>query len=254
MSAFSAADVKRVLVIVPALNEERTVGGIVTATRSLGYDVCVVDDGSTDATAGHARNAGATVLSVPLNLGVGGALRCGFRWALANGYDAAVQLDADGQHDPHEIAELLGAMKDENADMVVGSRFAAGAGAYDVHPARRFAMGLLARRAERATGTKVIDSTSGFRAIRRPLLDQFAASYPVEYLGDTVEALIEAGRAGAKVVEHPISASPRAHGSGSAGVLASIWYVARVLLAVGLMHNRRRKRLSSGLPKAHGVS
>jgi glycosyltransferase involved in cell wall biosynthesis len=254
VSAFSAAEVRRVLVIVPALNEERTVGTIVAATRELGYDVCVVDDGSTDATAVHAREAGAVVLGVPLNLGVGGALRCGFRWALANGYDAVVQLDADGQHDPQELASLLGAMKETNADMVVGSRFAAGAGAYDVNPTRRFAMSLLARRAARATGTKVIDSTSGFRAIRRPLLTQFAANYPVEYLGDTVEALIEAGRAGAKIVEHPISASPRAHGSGSAGVLASVWYVARVLIAVELMHNRRRGRQFGGLPSAHGAS
>jgi glycosyltransferase involved in cell wall biosynthesis len=244
--------VTRVLVIVPALNEERSVGGIVAETRGLGYDVCVVDDGSTDATAAEAREAGATVLGVPLNLGVGGALRCGFRWALANGYDVAVQVDADGQHDPHEIAALLGAMREQDADLVVGSRFAEGAGAYEVRPARRFAMSLLARRAERATGTRVIDSTSGFRAIRRPLLDRFAANYPVEYLGDTVEALIEAGRAGAKIVEHPISASPRAHGSGSAGVLASTWYVARVLIAVELMHNRRRPTTS--LPSTHGVN
>jgi glycosyltransferase involved in cell wall biosynthesis len=254
VSELSAAEARRVLVIVPALNEERSVGSIVAATRGLGHDVCVVDDGSTDATAAHARGAGATVLRVPVNLGVGGALRCGFRWALASGYDAAVQLDADGQHDPDEIAELLRVMKGEDADMVVGSRFADGAGAYEVHPARRFAMSLLARRAERATGTKVIDSTSGFRAIRRPLLDRFAADYPVEYLGDTVEALIEAGRAGAKIVEHPISASPRAHGSGSAGVLASIWYVARVLFAVELMHNRRRNRLSGSLPDTHGAN
>jgi glycosyltransferase involved in cell wall biosynthesis len=250
----SAADGRRVLVIVPALDEERTVGSIVATTHALGYDVCVVDDGSTDATAVQAREEGAAVLSVPLNLGVGGALRCGFRWALANGYDAVVQLDADGQHDPHEIAGILRTMEEEDADMVIGSRFAEGAGAYEVDRARRFAMGLLARRAERATGTKVTDSTSGFRAIRRPLLDQFAASYPVEYLGDTVEALIEAGLAGARIVEHPINASPRAHGSGSAGVLASIWYVARVLFAVELMHNRRRDRPSGSLPSTHGVN
>lgn len=240
--SFSVTDVNRVLVIVPALNEERSIGPIVAAIRELGYEVCVVDDGSTDSTGARAREAGATVLSVPLNLGVGGALRCGFRWALANDYDAVVQLDGDGQHDPNEVAALLGAMRESDADMVIGSRFAVGAGAYEVRAARRFAMGLLARRAERATGTKVIDSTSGFRAIRRPLLDQFAASYPVEYLGDTVEALIEAGRANARIVEHPISASPRAHGSGSAGTLASIWYVARVLIAVELMHNRRLRR------------
>lgn len=250
--SFSAADVRRALVVVPALNEERSVGPVVATTHGLGYDVCVVDDGSTDSTGVRAREAGATVLTVPLNLGVGGALRCGFRWALANDYDAVVQLDADGQHDPGEVAALLERMRETDADMVVGSRFATGAGAYEVHPARRFAMDLLARRAERATGTKVVDSTSGFRAIRRPLLDQFAASYPVEYLGDTVEALIEAGRAGAKIVEHPISASPRAHGSGTAGVLASIWYVARVLIAVELMHNRRR-RSSQGARRRAGA-
>jgi len=241
-----------VLVVVPALNEERSVGRVVAATRRLGLDVCVVDDGSTDATAATARAAGATVLQVPLNLGVGGALRCGFRWALAHEYDAVVQVDADGQHDPREVERLLETMRRTRAHMVIGSRFADGAGSYDVHSARRLAMTLLARRAARVTGTHVIDSTSGFRAIRRPLLDQFAASYPVEYLGDTVEALIEAGRAGAKIVEHPISASPRTHGRGSAGVLASTWYVARVLLATELMHNRRRRRPQS-LPNAHGV-
>jgi glycosyltransferase involved in cell wall biosynthesis len=243
---------ERVLVIVPALNEERTVGGVVEQTRSLGYDVCVVDDGSTDTTAAMARASGARVLSVPVNLGVGGALRCGFRWALEQGYDAAVQLDGDGQHDPREIAALLDTMRASGADMVIGSRFAPGAGAYEVRGARRLAMSVLARRAARATGTYVRDSTSGFRAIRRPLLDRFAASYPVEYLGDTVEALIEAGRAGAKIVEHPISASPRAHGRGSAGVAASVWYVARVLIATELMHNRRGGRPPS-LPSAHGV-
>jgi glycosyltransferase involved in cell wall biosynthesis len=235
----------RVLAIVPALNEERSVAAVVEATHGAGYDVCVVDDGSTDLTGVRAREAGATVLTVPLNLGVGGALRCGFRWALANGYDVVVQVDADGQHDPGEVTALLETMRETDADMVIGSRFAAGAGSYEVRSARRFAMGLLSRRVERTIGTKVADTTSGFRAIRRPLLDQFAASYPVEYLGDTVEALIEAGRSGAKIVERPISASPRAHGSGSAGTLASIWYIARVLIAIELMHNRRLRSASS---------
>jgi glycosyltransferase involved in cell wall biosynthesis len=244
---------ERVLIVVPALNEGRSVGDVVTATRDLGYDVCVVDDGSTDDTASRARAAGAVVLQVPLNLGVGGALRCGFRWALTQGYDVAVQLDADGQHDPREVAALLHRMRETNADMVIGSRFVEGAGAYAVRGARRFAMALLARRAARATGTYVADSTSGFRAIRRPLLDRFAADYPVEYLGDTVEALIEAGRAGARIVEQPISASPRVHGRSSASVAASTWYVARVLLATELMHNRRRRR-PPGLPGTHGVS
>ncbi|HVS99097.1 MAG TPA: glycosyltransferase family 2 protein, partial [Solirubrobacterales bacterium] len=155
----SADGAARILVIVPALNEERSVGAVAAATRALGYDVCVVDDGSTDSTGARAREAGATVLTVPLNLGVGGALRCGFRWALVNDYDVVVQVDADGQHDPGEVAALLETMRETDADLVVGSRFAAGAGAYEVRSARRFAMNLLARRAERAIGTKVVDST-----------------------------------------------------------------------------------------------
>jgi glycosyltransferase involved in cell wall biosynthesis len=244
---------ERVLIVMPALNEERSIGDIVMHTRSLGYEVCVVDDGSTDATAARARMADATVLQLPLNLGVGGALRCGFRWALAQGFDVVVQLDADGQHDPRDVARLLETMRERGADLVIGSRFVDGSGTYEVRGARRVAMRVLAARAARITGTPVIDSTSGFRAIRRPLLDRFAANYPVEYLGDTVEALIEAGRSGATIVEHPISASPRVHGSGSAGVLASVWYVARVLLATELMHNRRRGRPLT-LPSAHGVS
>lgn len=245
--------VGRVLVVMPALNEERSVGDVVSATRALGYDVCVVDDGSTDGTAAAAHSAGATVLRVPLNLGVGGALRCGFRWALTNGYDVAVQLDADGQHDPAEIAQLLDRLDAESADLVIGSRFADGAGAYELETMRRFAMRVLSRRAARMTGTTVLDTTSGFRAIRRPLLDQFATNYPVEYLGDTVEALIEAGRAGATIVEQPVTMAPRRHGTSSAGAVASIWYVVRVVVATELMHNRRRRK-PTRLPSTHGVS
>lgn len=253
MSAPAAEHGERVLVVMPALNEERSVGDVVRATRALGYDVCVVDDGSTDATAATASAAGASVLRVPLNLGVGGALRCGFRWALANGYDVAVQLDADGQHEPRQVALLLERMHETNADMVIGSRFAPGAGAYELERTRKLAMRVLSRRAARLTGTLVLDTTSGFRAIRRPLLDQFAGNYPVEYLGDTVEALIEAGRAGATIVEHPVDMAPRPHGTGSAGAAASIWYVLRVLIATELMHNRHRRR-PPRLPSAHGVS
>jgi glycosyltransferase involved in cell wall biosynthesis len=231
----------RALVVIPALDEQETVGDIVARVRAAGLAVCVVDDGSSDETGARARAAGATVLRLPLNLGVGGALRCGFRFAISNGYDIVVQVDADGQHDPAQVRELLAALEATGADMVIGSRFAEGSGAYEVRGARRVAMSLLARRAAKATGTYIADSTSGFRAIRRPLLDRFAVDYPVEYLGDTVEALIEAGRAGAKVVEHPIAMAPRAHGSGSAGVVASLWYVTRVIIAIELMHKRARR-------------
>jgi glycosyltransferase involved in cell wall biosynthesis len=201
--------------------------------------VCVIDDGSTDSTAEEAAKAGAFVLRLPVNLGVGGALRCGFRWALEHGYDIVVQVDGDGQHDPARVQELLEVLHDTKADMVIGSRFADGAGPYQVRGARRLAMRALSARVRRVAGLRVLDSSSGFRAIRRPLLDRFASEYPVEYLGDTVEALIEASRAGAKIVEHPIAMTPRAHGSGTASALASVWYVLRVIVAIELQHKRR---------------
>lgn len=229
----------RVLLVVPALNEERSVGTVVQAGRRLDYDVCVVDDGSIDSTADRAAAAGAQVLRLPVNLGVGGALRCGFRWALAHGYETVVQVDADGQHDPALVAGLLDALRDSGADMVIGSRFANGAGPYPVRGVRRMAMRILSARVRRVAGVQVLDSSSGFRAIRRPLLDRFAAEYPVEYLGDTVEALIEAGCAGAKIVEHPIAMTKRVHGSGRASAIASVWYVLRVIVAIELQHKRR---------------
>lgn len=230
----------RVLLVMPALNEQESVGAVVGRGREHGYDVCVVDDGSRDTTAARASDAGAEVLRLPVNVGVGGALRCGFRWALAHGYDVVVQVDADGQHDPSQVRELLDAMRSSGADMVVGSRFVAGSGPYEVHGARRLAMRAVSARVRRVAGVVVSDSSSGFRAIRRPLLDNFAADYPVEYLGDTVEALIEAGRAGAKIVEHPIAMTQRTHGSASTGAVTGLWYVLRLLVAIELQHKRRR--------------
>lgn len=228
-----------VLLIAPAFNEEGSVGGVVATARELGYPICVVDDGSSDGTSRYAEEAGARVLKLPVNLGVGGALRCGFRWALEHGYETVVQVDADGQHDPAEVGELLAAMKASDADMVVGSRFLAESGPYHVTGVRRLAMRTLSARVKRVAGLTILDSSSGFRAIRRPLLDRFAADYPVEYLGDTVEALIEAGCAGAKVIEHPIAMTPRRYGTASAGSLTGLWYVLRLLVAIELQHKRR---------------
>jgi glycosyltransferase involved in cell wall biosynthesis len=230
----------RVLLVVPALNEQDSVGAVARMGRDLGYDVCVVDDGSTDRTRRCASEAGARVLQLPVNVGVGGALRCGFRWALANDYDVVVQVDGDGQHDPSQVSGLLAAMAASHADMVVGSRFIAGSGPYEVAGARRLAMRALSARVRRVAGVDVSDTSSGFRAIRRPLLDSFAADYPVEYLGDTVEALIEAGRAGATIVEHPIAMTPRVHGNASTGAMTGLWYVLRLLVAIELQHKRRR--------------
>lgn len=226
--------IEPVLVLVPALNEAQTIGAVVASLRSNGYDALVIDDGSTDATTPVAEGAGALVLRLPLNLGVGGALRLGFREARRRGYRTAVQCDADGQHDPEQIGVLLDALSRGDLDMVIGSRFAAGEGAYQVARTRRTAMRMLASIASRATGVRITDPTSGFRAITGDLLAEFARNYPAEYLGDTVGALVEAGRGGFRVSEVPVTMAERQGGTASAGAVASAWYSIRVLITIAV--------------------
>lgn len=226
------------LVVVPAFNEERTVGEVVRRVCALGLPVCVIDDGSSDATARVARAAGAIVVTMPLNVGVGAALRCGFRYAVQSGHRVVVQVDGDGQHDPGDIPGLLERMEETGADMVIGSRFLMPERSVSVGRRRRLAMRLLAWRASAAVGASITDATSGFRAIRSPLLTFFAREYPAEYLGDTFEALVSAGRRSARVVEHPVRTMPRQHGRPSAGPVASGWYLVRVLLAAALIQSR----------------
>jgi glycosyltransferase involved in cell wall biosynthesis len=230
-----------VLVVIPAFNEEASVASVVTEVRREGFDALVVDDGSTDRTGEAAEIAGAVVLHLPVNLGVGGALRCGFRFAVANGYATVVQCDADGQHDPGEIPRLLTTMENSRADLVIGSRFTTGR-PRDVGIGRRLAMTQLARTASRATGAHITDATSGFRAIGGRLLGSFAASYPCEYLSDTVEALARAGRGGHRVAEVGVRMRPRSSGISSASAVSSMWYVVRVMAALRVQSYRPHGR------------
>jgi glycosyltransferase involved in cell wall biosynthesis len=227
-----------VLVVIPAFNEEGSVGRVVTSVRELGYPALVVDDGSVDRTADTAADAGAIVLRLPVNLGVGGALRCGFRYAVTHGYQAVVQCDADGQHDPAQISTLLDAMTEHDAQLVVGSRFAAGTGTYQAGRVRRMVMRWLARMAARRTRVTITDATSGFRAIGSSLLGAFASTYPTEYLGDTIESLARAGRAGYRVMEVPVEMRAREAGISTASPVSSAWYLLRVVAAVWLQRYR----------------
>jgi glycosyltransferase involved in cell wall biosynthesis len=231
-----------VLVLVPAFNEEGSVGTVVDEVVRHGYDVLVIDDGSVDRTADKARRAGAVVLRLPVNLGVGGALRCGFRYAVVHGSSTVVQCDADGQHDPAQIPVLLDTMRAEHADMVVGSRFALEGDAYEVGTVRRLVMHRLAHLASRRAGVTITDATSGFRAIGGRLLGSFAASYPAEYLGDTIEALAQASRAGFRVVQVGVRMRPRAAGISTSSSVASVWYLVRVVAAVWLQRFRPEGR------------
>lgn len=235
---------RRVLVIIPAWNEEKSVAGVIAEVRAAlpSVDVVVVDDGSTDATRRRARASGATVLSLPLHLGVGGAMRTGYRYALRRGYDVAVQVDADGQHDPFQAAALVDAVV-AGADLAIGARFA-GAGDYAVRGPRRWAMTIMASWLSRRLHTHLTDVTSGFRAANRTTIELFAAHYPAEYLGDTVEALVMAGRAGLTVVQVPVRMRARVHGAPSQSPWRAGLYLLRAVMAIALASGRDWPRTS----------
>lgn len=194
-------------------------------------DVLVIDDGSGDRTAAAARRAGALVCQLPYNLGVGGAMRAGYRYALRHGYDVAVQVDADGQHDPAYLKALVDALK--SSDIAVGARFA-GEGDYRARGPRRWAMRLLAFTLTRLAHTRMTDVTSGFRAANRNAIRVFADHYPAEYLGDTVESLVIAIRSGCRVTQVPVTMRTRVAGQASQTTFRSTIYLARALVALGL--------------------
>ena len=228
------------LIIVPAFNEERCVGRVIREIRtSLAQaDILVVDDGSTDLTAEVARRHGARVLRLPYNLGVGGAMRAGYKYAHRSGYEAVVQVDADGQHDPQDVPALLAAL--QHADVVIGARFA-GRGDYSVRGVRRWAMGALAWLVSRQAATTLNDVTSGFRACNAEAVALFAAEYPVEYLGDTVESLVIACHAGLKIRQVPVQMRARQEGIASQTTLRASLYLVRAVLALGVAGLRARQ-------------
>ena len=228
------------MVVLPALNEQDSVARVVREVLAAQptATVLVVDDGSTDATAARASSAGALVMRLPFNLGVGGAMRAAYRYARECGYSFVVQVDADGQHDPSEIDALLAV---SGADVVIGSRFA-GKGDYAVRGPRRWAMRLLSVALSGIVGTSVSDPTSGFRLVNRRALSLFAEHYPEEYLGDTVEALVLAHRAGLTIKQVPVAMRVRETGTASTNPVRSAVYLVRVVVAVGLALIRRRPR------------
>jgi glycosyltransferase involved in cell wall biosynthesis len=229
---------ERLLILVPAWNEELGVGSVVKEVFATvpDADVLVIDDGSIDRTAEVAAGAGARVLSLPYNLGVGGAMRAGYRYAMRYGYCHTVQVDADGQHDPAEIFRLLDRLAD--ADVVIGARFAA-RGNYVVRGPRGWAMRLLAFALSHITGVRLTDTTSGFRAANRTAMALFARHYPAEYLGDTVETLIIAHRAGCRIAQVPVVMRPRANGVSSQSAVKATVYLGRACLALALGLIRR---------------
>lgn len=229
----------RTLVVIPAFNEEHALPGVLkelSAEHPL-KDVLVVDDGSADRTWDVARACGVPALKLPFNLGVGGAMRAGYRYAVQNGYGIVVQVDADGQHDPSYLKVLVEAL--DHADLVIGARFA-GEGDYTAAKGpRRWAMKLLARVLSGLAHTKITDATSGFRAAGPRAVRVFAEHYPAEYLGDTVESVVIALRSGCVVRQVPVSMRPRTIGQASQSSIKAAVYLGRAVVALGLALVRR---------------
>lgn len=226
------------LVVMPALNEEQSVARVIREVRHAqpGAAILVVDDGSTDRTAERATAAGAAVMRLPFNLGVGGAMRAAYRFARDNGFGVVMQVDADGQHDPDEIEQLLAAAA--RADVIVGARFA-GRGEYSMRGPRRWAIQLLSALLSRIVRTPLSDPTSGFRLANARATALFAEHYPEEYLGDTVEALVIAHRAGLSITQVPVAMRRRESGIASQNPIRAAVYLTRALAAVGLALMRR---------------
>ena len=225
------------LVVMPAYNESQSVAAVVRETLDAlpGVTVLVVDDGSTDGTARLASDAGARVATLPFNLGVGGAMRLGFRYAKEHGFDAVVQIDADGQHDPSTVPALLAALGDH--DLAIGARFA-GTGAYAMRGPRKWASRTLALTLSRTAGTHLTDTTSGFRASGPRAIALFERDYPAEYLGDTIESLVIACRAGLRVTQVPTAMRDRSGGVPSQRPFRAALYLARAVMALAFAYAR----------------
>jgi glycosyltransferase involved in cell wall biosynthesis len=222
-------DKTNTLVIVPAYNEQDSIGSVIEEIKATGFPFVVIDDGSTDETRNRAVNAGARTISLPFNAGVGGSLKCGFQHAVAHGYAAVIQCDADGQHPTKDFESLIHHANVSHSHLVVGSRFTDDEETMRVSKLRKIAMQLLSLVARRANQVEVTDTTSGFRLISQPLLGQFAQRFPGYYLGDTYEALNVAALNNYSVSQIHVPFANRTYGKSSASNMYAISNIAKIL-------------------------
>ena len=245
----------RYLAIVPALNEAEAIVGAVAAIheRAPEFDVLVVDDGSIDATAERARGAGAAVLRMPFNLGIGGAMQSGYIYALERGYEVAVQVDGDGQHDPSHIHDLLARLRsDPELNMVTGSRFLDPDGkGHRSSVTRRIGIRVFSMVVSLITGQRVTDPTSGFRMTNRRGIELFARDYPHDY--PEVEAILLMHAHRLRSCEIPVRMRPRLTGESAISSTQSVYYMVKVLLAVFVGLFRRKPTIEPKKPLAQTV-
>lgn len=231
-------DEPRILIIIPAHNEADSLADVIARTQaSLKADIVVVDDGSTDRTPGIALEQGVDLLRLPFNLGIGSTMQTGFVLAAREGYDIAVQVDGDGQHDPGQVHLLLEPILRGECGMVIGSRYLQ-KNSYRSRKGRRLGTALFSRVLSVMVGEKLTDATSGFRAIDRRLIEHFAHDYPRDY--PEVEAVMVAHMARCRVTEVPVIMHQRGGGRSSINSFRSVYYMVKVLLALLVVATRGR--------------
>lgn len=230
------------LVIIPAWNEAKSIEGVISELRreAPDFDFVIVNDGSSDETADVCRRVGATVLDLPVNLGIGGAVQVGYLYAMRNGYDTATQIDGDGQHPASALPAMLERLRAESADMVIGSRFIEGRG-FQSARLRRVGIRFLSFLLRILTGKTITDPTSGLRMVSRRLICIFAKDYPNDY--PEPESAVNALSHGAKIVETPVEMRERVAGASSISMKRSLYYMVKVsiAMAVARFHNRKAR-------------
>jgi glycosyltransferase involved in cell wall biosynthesis len=221
----------RSLAIVPAHNEEASLGALLAEIRAAEpeLEIVVINDASTDSTAQIAAAAGVAVVNLPFNVGIGGTVQTGYQYALERGFELAIQVDGDGQHDPREIGQVLEPILDGRADLAVGTRFVKGGG-YRGTRLRRVGIRIFATIVSLMVRQRISDTTSGFRAVNRKALRLFAAEYPHDY--PEVESLVLLSRHGLRMVEVPVRMRVRETGNSSITALRAAYYMIKVLLAL----------------------
>jgi len=238
---------KNILIVIPAYNEEKTIGGVIAKIKEnlsmvdfgelSRTDILVVNDGSTDSTGRIAQEKGVYVLGLPYNLGIGGAMQTGFKFAKELSYDIVVRVDADGQHDPQEISNLLNPVLENKTDLVIGSRFLK-TGSYRSSFFRRIGIHLFSFLVSLFIGKKVKDPTSGFRVLNQKVIELYAQGYPVDY--PEVEELLLLKQSDLNFLEIPVKMSARKGGHSSITFLKSVYYLVKVSLALFIASFRKK--------------
>lgn len=236
----------RILIIIPAHNEADSLARVISEVRAaVNADIAVVDDGSTDETAKIALSEKVELLRIPFNLGIGSTMQAGFKFALREGYDVAVQVDGDGQHDPAELPLILQPVLNGDCDMALGSRYLA-RGNYSGSMGRRAGTAIFSKLLSLMTRERLTDATSGFRAIDRDLIVLFANEYPRDY--PEVEVLLIIHLARFSIREVPVAMRSRSGGRSSINSFRSVYYMVKVLLALMVTASRRHA------PKLDGIT